>query len=218
MEIRRTTKDDVPMIRKFLVEEIYPDEPINRVLDLSSEPYELQFHLALVPGGLSFVGFFNGELIGIALCGVKTLDEADKYKSEAEKLKGSRWGKFLELLYKLEKEASVLQRFGVDRSFHCYLYGIKRSYRSEGLTIQHAHTIQEYVDFVKGLGFKLATGDTTNFRTAKLADAFGSILTYEFPYKEFVDESGEPYIDPNSKHKFIRKYAYWIENWGKSRL
>lgn len=210
------------MIRKFLIEEIYPDEPLNRVMNLTSEPYELEFHLSLVAPGLSYVGFDNGELIGIALCGIKYLDEADKYKKEAEKIKGTKWGKFLELFSRLEQEANVLRRFGVDRSFHCYLYGIKRSYRGEGLTSQQvfaqARLIQENVDFVKSLGLKLATGDTTNFRTSKLADAFGGILCYEFPYKDFVDENGKPYIDPNSKHKFVRKYAYWIDNWGKSQL
>lgn len=218
MEFRRATKDDIPIIRKFLLEEVYPDEPINRALNLSSEPYELQFHLALVPAGLSFVGFNHGELIGIALCGVKTLDEAEKYKREAERLEGSGWGKFIGLMAKIEKKSDTLRKLGVNRSFHCYLYGIKRSYRGEGLTAQYFHTMQHYVDFVKDLGFTLATGDTTNFKTAKLADTFGGILCYEFQLKEFVDENGRPYIDPNSKHKFIRSYAYWIEDYGKSHL
>ncbi|KAL5292092.1 hypothetical protein ACFFRR_011098 [Megaselia abdita] len=218
MEFRQTNKDDIPMIRKFLLEEIYPDEPMSRALDLINETYEMQFHLSLVPTGMSWVGFYNGELIGVALCGVKTLGEAERYKQEAERLKGTRWGKVLELGYRIEKESNILQRFGVDKSYHCYLYGIKKSYRGEGLSSQYAHTIQEYVDYVKGLGYRLATGDTTNIRSARLADAFGGILCYEVPYSEFVDDKGRPYITSDSKHKSIRTYAYWIDNWGKSHL
>lgn len=122
MEFRTTTADDIPMIRQFLLDEIYPDKPMSRALDLLSETYEMQFHLSLVPTGLSFVGFLNGELIGVALCGVKTLGEAERYKKEAERLKGTRWAKVLELGYKIEKESNILQRFSVDRSFHCYIY------------------------------------------------------------------------------------------------
>lgn len=218
MEFRTTTTDDIPIIRKFLLEEIYPDEPMSRALDLLSATYEMQFHLSLVPTGLSWIGFFNGELIGVALCGEKTLGEAERYRKEAERLKGTKWAKVLELGYKIEKESNILQRFGVDRSYHCYLYGIKKSWRGEGLTSQHANTVQEYVDRVKALGYKLGTGDTTNIRSAKLADTFGGILCYEFPYNQFVDDSGKPYIASDSKHKSVRTYAYWIDNWGKSNL
>lgn len=218
MEFRTTTADDIPKIRTFLLEEIYADEPMSRALNLLSETYEMQFHLSLVPTGLSFVGFHNGELIGVALCGEKTLGEAERYQKEAERLKGTRWAKVLELGYKIEKESKILERFGVDRSFHCYLYGIKKSYRGEGLSSQYAHTVQKYVDYVKGLGFKLATGDTTNMKSAKLAEAFGGVLCYEFPYNKFVDENGKPYINADSKHKFVRTYAYWIDNWGRSQL
>lgn len=218
MEFRTTTSDDIPIIRKFLLEEVYPDEPMSRALDLLSETYEMQFHLSLVPTGLSWVGFHNGELIGVALCGEKTLGEAERYKQEAERLKGTRWAKVLELGYIIEKKSNILQRFGVDKSYHCYLYGIKKSYRGEGLTSQHANSVQEYVNYIKSLGYKLATGDTTNFKSAKLADLFGGVLCYEYPYSEFVDENGKPYIGEDSKHKFVRTYAYWIDNWGKSRL
>lgn len=214
MEFRLATRNDISIVKKFLIEEIYPDEPLSKAAGLSKEPYELEFHLSLVPNGLSFLGFISDELIGIGLFGEKTRNhDEQEYERELERVKGSRWAKVIELEHNLQKKANIFDRFGVDRYLHCYIGGIKRSHRAQGLVLLNFDRVQEQVDYMRSKGYTLVTGDATNFRSARLADWFGAILCYEYPYSEFRDESGKPYMDSRSRQKFVKTYAYSIKDW-----
>lgn len=205
MEVRVATDKDYDKVLDFIRVHYYKEEPLTiGVEPKQQDQHDEEFNMSSISHGTSVVAVEGDQILGVFLAAPKYSDEAQHIKEEAEKLAGTKWSKILGILYHVETQANVFERFGVDKAVHGHVLTVHNEARGKNVG---GKLLEKVWEVTKEKGYKLFTSDCTSFYSARLMERMGMILVNEFPYKNYKDSNDNQVFNPPEIHKSIKTFA-----------
>lgn len=205
MEFKELSEIDSFAVLDFLRSHYYKEDPLVIGFEpMEQDQFEEEFDLSCLPYSMSFGIIFEGKLIAVILNAPKDEHEADHILEDIAKIGESKWSVQLSLLYKVEKSADSLKKFGVEKSAHIHTLAVHKDFRGKGLA---ALLIEKSIESFKSKQFSLVTIDCTSFYSSKVCEKLGMQLVNTLYYSSFKDKSGNQIIKPPKVHDAIRTYV-----------
>ncbi|XP_030381967.1 uncharacterized protein LOC115629610 [Scaptodrosophila lebanonensis] len=205
IEVRVVSGGESARLMDFLHEHYYREEPLTLGTDPPQpDAADEAFLLSNIPHGTCLVALLGDRIVGAVVAGPKTADEAAHLFEDAERLKGTKWGRILSILAVAERDANVCARFDVERALHAHALGVDVSMRGRRIG---ARLMTELAALARRLKYPLLTVDCTSIYSARLVQQLGYELVNTIRYDSHKDSSGQPVIKPPAPHESLQTYA-----------
>lgn len=195
-------------IRDFIRQHYYPEEPIT----IGNEPKEPsrqdeEFSISLIPHGVSVVAIDpqrNNQIVGVALAGSIGPTEADDIVAEAKLCNDKKWREILYLLERLERNANLYERYGVDKALHVHAMGVDRRARGKSIGIK---LMRKCMENGKAHGYPVISLDCTSIFSIRIAEKLQMECVGKLAYADYTDANGKQLFRPPSPHTHIKTFA-----------
>ncbi|SPP78766.1 dopamine N-acetyltransferase [Drosophila guanche] len=206
IEVRVVGSGDGQAMMQFLLEHYYREEPLT-VGCSPPEPDEAdkEFLLSNIPHGACLIALQGGtRIVGALVAGPKDAHEADHLTEELVKHAGTKWGRILSLLTRIERQTNVCQRYGIPSAMHVHAVGVDPTLRRRGVAALLVKAVEE---LARSQGHRLVVSDCSSSYSARLMERLGYELIHTIRYDEFLDESGQQIIRPPAPHDCIKTFV-----------
>ncbi|XP_068150746.1 arylalkylamine N-acetyltransferase-like 2 [Drosophila tropicalis] len=210
--IRIMTEEDYIQVKPFMREQFWLNgeplsassgEDVQKCLEKENDEY----HISMINEGTCLLATDekqNGRIVGIVMAGGQYPSDLKKHQEEAATMENHFWGRANRLLSKLELEANVYKRFGVNRSIYSHITNVDESMRGKGLGSRLAATLMEVG---RSKGFPLMIAYCTSYYSAKQKNALGMECVHSITYADYKDEKGNVIFKPAAPHTKVQLMA-----------
>ncbi|XP_022224855.2 dopamine N-acetyltransferase [Drosophila obscura] len=206
IEVRVVEAGEGEALMQFLLEHYYREEPLTAGCS-PPEPDQADkdFLLSNIQYGTCLVVMQGGiRMVGAVVAGPKDAHESDHLAVELVEHSGTKWGRILGLLARVEQETNVCQRYGVPSAIHVHALGIDHTLRGLGLGVRLMNAVAERA---RALGHPLVTVDCTSLYSARLMARLGYELINTLRYDDYLDETGQQVFRPPAPHDSVKTYV-----------
>ncbi|EDW30999.1 GL15167 [Drosophila persimilis] len=206
IQVRVVESDEGEALMQFLLEHYYREEPLTAGCSPPEpEQADKDFLLSNIPHGTCLVVVQGGSrIVGALVAGPKDAHEAEHLAEEVVEHSGTKWGRILGLLARVERETNVCKRYGVPSTIHVHALGIDPRLRGLGLG---ARLMSAVAERARALGHPLVTVDCTSLYSAGLMARLGYELINTIRYDEYLDEFGQQVFRPPAPHDSVKTYV-----------
>lgn len=210
-----TTQDTTKVIT-FLRSYFFLDEPLNIAVGLLDEPgsvcHELeQYCKESITDGVSLMAFSpSDELIGVSICGIMRRSEGEVKDEALNECRNKKFERILRLLTRANTDCDMFSRYpGVDEILEIRIVSVSEKARGQG--IAKAFFLEGAKATAKEKGIPLIKVDCSSHFSGLIAAKLGFECIYQLNYSDFVDEDGNPYLEPPNPHRTLKTYILWVE-------
>lgn len=203
---RVATVGDVDELRELLTTIFTRDEPFNKGW-VNDDPVPEDIEVTLSEGlGSSFVAVDSakGKIVGACMTCIEDRTTVRETLEEADNTPNKKWAEYLRLYARLDLNANIFQRYGVDRLFHVSALAVDSSYR--GLSIANT-LVEKTLELARSQGHKLCSINCSSIYTEKIAVNMKMECVGALAMADIKDSSGKRLIFPEPPHTHIRTYA-----------
>lgn len=206
--IRVAHETDTNAIVTFICQHYYPDEP----LTIGNDPKvpsreDIAFSMSIIGNGVSIVAIDlhrNNQIVGCLLAGAIGPNEADDIVAEAERCDDKKWQEILYLLARLERNANLYRRYGVDKALHVHAMGVDRRVRGKSIGIK---LMRKCMENGKANGYPLISLDCTSVFSIRIAEKLQLDCVGKLAYADYTDANGKQLFRPPLPHTHVQTYA-----------
>lgn len=205
---RLATQEDRDELRA-LISVCFPrDEPFNsHWINDDPVPEDVEHTLHCLDEGMSFMAVDDSKkkIVGACMTCIDYKGTSIQHLlDDAKTTTNRKFAKYLELYAKVESNADMFERYGVDKIFHVSALGVDSDYR--GLSIGR-NLVDKSFNLGRSQGHKLCSINCSSFFTEKIAIKLEMEYVSEIAMADIKDEAGNRLTFPPPPHTHIRTYA-----------
>ncbi|KAI8043407.1 hypothetical protein M5D96_004739 [Drosophila gunungcola] len=146
----------------------------------------------------------GGRLVGFVLAEAQFPEDIEKHRIEAETSRQNGFGRIRVILFKVEREANIFERFGISKVLYSKVTCVDASMRGKGIGSRLAAAL---MDVGRSKGFPAMLAHCTSFFSARQKQALGMQCIYSLAYADYKDDQGRPIFTPAEPNTMLRVMA-----------
>lgn len=194
-------------VLKFLRENFFTEEPINRAYPSKDDSMEEEFLLSLLPHGNIIFAIDTAnenEIAGLACMGEITKNYSKESWEESETTTNTKWCDILKFMSHIEAKSNVCERYDVSKAVHLHGVTVSGKYRGKSLG---KRLFEVCFDVAKIRNFKLVSADCSSIYSIHIAESVGMEYVSRVTYDEYHEKIGRKLFNPIEPHTEIKTYV-----------
>ncbi|KAL9929199.1 arylalkylamine N-acetyltransferase-like 2 [Glossina fuscipes fuscipes] len=220
IQIRLIKSEDGQRVLNFLRAYFYPEDPVTLGIEPKrQDAADEEYNIGMIEHGISLMAVrsasqnskeSSGEdrIVGVIIVGPKDATEADHLYDAARKEGHTKWGRILQLLERIERDANVCERYKIQKVLHIHALSVNVNMRGRNIG---ARMIKELIGLAKHVKYEAITTDCSSFYAIKLMERLNFECINTLYYNEYVDENHKPIFQSEPPHTCIKTYIYILQ-------
>lgn len=207
IEYRIATFADRDELKELFEKYYLRNEPLNcGWINDDPVPEDIEWTLNSLLEGTSYIAvdWVKNIIVGACITGVDKASSQQAMLDEANQTTNKKWAQYLRLYAKLDNDASVYQRFNVEKVAHVQGVTVNSDYR--GLSIATT-LLSKSIEMAASLGHEVYTINCSSFYTERIAVKLKMERIGETSMDDIKSETGERLVYSSPPHTHIRTYA-----------
>uniref|UniRef100_A0A1B0C7Q7 aralkylamine N-acetyltransferase n=1 Tax=Glossina palpalis gambiensis TaxID=67801 RepID=A0A1B0C7Q7_9MUSC len=220
IQIRLIKSEDGQRVLNFLRAYFYPEDPVTLGIEPKrQDAADEEYNIGMIEHSISLMAVrsasqnskeSSGEdrIVGVIIVGPKDATEADHLYDAARKEGYTKWGRILQLLERIERDANVCERYKIQKVLHIHALSVNVNMRGRNIG---ARMIKELIGLAKHVKYEAITIDCSSFYAIKLMERLNFECINTLYYNEYVDENHKPIFQTEPPHTCIKTYVYILQ-------